>query len=192
MTAQKLAEQALQELADRDELTALANRRTFDHVLAAEWQRGLRRNEPVALLMLDVDQFKCYNDRYGHQQGDECLRVVARSILAEALRPGDLAARYGGEEFAVVLPATDLEGALHVAERIRCSIEALHLPHAASAAGHVSISLGAAALIPQKEITPADLIQAADAALYKSKAAGRNCVCASDSVSPAGRLVRPA
>ena len=122
-TEQKLAQMALQSLAVRDGLTGLANRRSFDEKLEAEWLHNRREGTPLALLLVDVDHFKLYNDTYGHQKGDACLKSVAATLGDQVCRPSDLAARYGGEEFAVIMPNTDLEGAVRVAERIREAVQ---------------------------------------------------------------------
>jgi diguanylate cyclase (GGDEF)-like protein len=132
----------------------------------------------MGLVLIDIDYFKLYNDNYGHQQGDDCLKQVAWALNGAMRRPGDLVARYGGEEFVVVLPKTDLQGAMIVAERLRAAIEALNLEHGCSkCAGHVTISLGAAACMAQAETPTAELIGAADKALYAAKGSGRNRVC---------------
>lgn len=186
MTEQKLAEMALHNLASKDGLTGLANRRTLDESLRAEWLRGQRQQTPLAFLLADVDHFKLYNDTYGHQRGDECLRAVAGMIGAKVFRPADLVARYGGEEFGIVMPATDLAGALAVAERMREAVESLELEHSASTtADHVTLSIGVAAVTPSPTSTPEFLIAAADAALYKAKHHGRNRVSAPPGVAVA-------
>ena len=165
----------LENLAFLDGLTGIANRRQFDLELEKEWRRMMRRNAPLSLLMIDIDHFKAFNDHYGHGAGDECLRLVARSIAGVIKRPGDLAARYGGEEFAVILPDTDERGAAVVAESMLRAINALQIAHETSpVAGQVTISLGAASYVPQRHETPQGLINAADRALYLAKTAGRN------------------
>jgi diguanylate cyclase (GGDEF)-like protein len=166
--------EAEHKLALVDALTGLANRRQFDSVLEREWRRAVREHSPLALLMIDVDHFKAYNDRYGHRRGDDVLATIAQAIEATVVRPGDVAARYGGEEFAVILPATDTSSALTVAERIRCAIAALAVPHADSAACVTSVSVGVASIVPRRSDDRATLIDAADAALYDAKRAGRN------------------
>jgi diguanylate cyclase (GGDEF)-like protein len=122
------ANRILQQLSSQDGLTGIANRRHFDGELSREWRRALRSKTPLSLLMLDIDGFKAYNDFYGHQKGDECLRSVASTLKAVVKRPGDLCARYGGEEFAVILPGTRFEGAVRMAEAFRAAIEALRIP----------------------------------------------------------------
>ncbi|MDD3518491.1 MAG: diguanylate cyclase [Chromatiales bacterium] len=168
----------LRSLAFVDGLTGVANRRRFDEALETEW-RGCRRGHlPLALLMVDIDHFKRYNDRYGHQAGDECLRIVARTLKQGFGRARDLVARYGGEEFACLMPGSDLAGARTKAEELRQAIERCAIPHAASpVADVVTLSVGVAALTPNGENTPSDLVAAADAALYSAKSEGRNRVC---------------
>ena len=176
------AQAQLQELANCDGLTGLANRRQFDKVLKQEWGRSIREATPLSLLMIDVDHFKLYNDTFGHQGGDACLQFVAGAMSDEhRLRVSDVVARYGGEEFAVILPATPLEGAMVVAERMRSSVAGLGLRHPRSTTGeHVTISVGLACAIPTRTSDPARLITAADAALYLSKTEGRNRVTAEE------------
>ncbi len=176
-TEQKLAQMALQSLAIKDGLTGLANRRSFDEKLEAEWLHNQREGTSMAVLLVDVDHFKLYNDTYGHQKGDSCLKAVASALDKQVFRPSDLAARYGGEEFAVIMPNTTLDGALHVAERIRDGVFELNLPHGASlTADCVTLSVGAAALVPSDDCRAEDLVAAADAALYRAKHQGRNRV----------------
>jgi diguanylate cyclase (GGDEF)-like protein/PAS domain S-box-containing protein len=175
--ARAAAEAANRELAilsTTDSLTGLANRRRFDETLQAEWQRGARAARPLSLAMLDVDWFKRYNDHYGHQAGDECLRALAGVLGAQAHRISDLAARYGGEEFAVIAPDTDAAGMLRLAESIHTALEALALPHAESPLGRVTVSIGLAVLVPGDAASPAALLRLADEALYRAKAQGRN------------------
>jgi len=171
----------LRQLSSQDGLTGIANRRHFDEELSREWRRAIRSHEPLSLLMLDIDSFKSYNDLYGHQQGDDCLRRVA-SALGELLkRPRDLPARYGGEEFAVILPATDPRGAARVAETLRAGIEAMKIPHAkAAGTGIVTTSIGVSGTFSCETDEPSSLISRADEALYRAKQAGRNRVCVSD------------
>ena len=176
MTEQKQAQIALERLAAYDGLTGIANRRSFDEKLGQEWMRARRDKTSLALLMLDVDHFKLFNDRYGHQAGDDCLRRVAECLAAIVVRPGDLVARYGGEEFVVVLPAIDQDGALMVAQRMRAAVRALALPHADSSFGLVTVSIGVACGLPQQGLSHDVLVRAADTALYQAKHAGRDRV----------------
>ncbi|MFY0728812.1 sensor domain-containing diguanylate cyclase [Pseudomonas sp. NFX15] len=164
----------LESLALKDALTGLANRRQLDAFIDAELSRARRNQSELALLMIDVDHFKPYNDRYGHLAGDECLRKVSAIILDNIKRPGDLAARYGGEEFAVVLPGTDYVGAFLVAEKIRRAVLQAEIAHNASPEGRVTVSVGVCASQAASPVRPEDLIGAADKALYVAKASGRN------------------
>lgn len=171
----------LQKLATTDCLTQLLNRRRMDECLDLEWRRLARERLPLAFILCDVDFFKKFNDRYGHQAGDECLKAVAMAIRSQAQRPADLAARYGGEEFGVVLPNTTLDGALFVARDIREAVERLRIAHAESTVSPwVSLSLGVAATVPSEDATIAQLVQAADRALYEAKDGGRNRVVAAN------------
>jgi diguanylate cyclase (GGDEF)-like protein len=192
ITDQKRAETALKTLAAKDGLTGLFNRRSFDQALQAEWQRAERSRKPLALLFADVDHFKLFNDRYGHQTGDECLRAVATIIGERAFRPTDLAARYGGEEFAIVLPETDRNGAIEVAERIRTTVMERAIAHGAPGAGpHVTISVGVALRGPEDIGSPDYLLGLADQALYAAKRLGRNRVtCADTMLADFARLNR--
>lgn len=174
------ANHELRRLSLVDGLTGIANRRQFDTVLSREWRRCLRAGRPLSLLMADVDFFKQYNDGYGHQAGDIGLRSVADALQAKLRRPADIVARYGGEEFAAILPDTDPEGALQVAESMRLAVEQLGLPHEGSAFGVITISLGVASLVPQKADSMPRLVGAADWALYEAKRLGRNRVRAVD------------
>ncbi len=171
----KNANEKLQMLSVIDGLTKIPNRRRFDDYLEAEWQRLCRDPKPISLIMCDIDFFKLYNDHYGHQAGDECLKKVAGAISATACRSTDLAARYGGEEFVVVLPGTDLDGAMTVAEKIRSNVNNLKIMHEKSSIDeYITLSLGVAAVIPGDDHVPEDLIAEADKALYKAKESGRN------------------
>jgi diguanylate cyclase (GGDEF)-like protein len=169
----------LESLAMQDGLTGLANRRQFDVTLGNEFSRATRHASKLALIMIDVDCFKQYNDIYGHAAGDECLRAISQTIKdLTPHRPGDLAARYGGEEIAVLLPNTDVAGAVTVAEKIRSAIRNLEIEHTGNPAGFVTLSAGVDAFIPTRESgEPTVLIQAADKALYMAKTGGRNRVC---------------
>ena len=173
----KRVQALLQDLSRRDGLTGLANRRHFDECLEREWKRALREKAPLSIIMCDIDFFKDFNDTYGHQSGDDCLRAVARVLEQDLRRPLDVAARYGGEEFVVVVPGTPLPGALAVAESIRSGIEALAIPHASSSAAPVvTISLGVASVVPAPDGAAAEILSAADQALYRAKGEGRNRV----------------
>jgi diguanylate cyclase (GGDEF)-like protein len=168
------ANQELQRLSMTDGLTGIANRRMFDVSLAREWRRCMRLNKPLSVVMLDVDYFKKYNDRYGHQEGDDCLVAVAQEVARSAPRPGDLVARYGGEEFVMILADTDEDGANWVAERIRQHVAGLNLPHKDSSDGHITVSCGISSVIPSQELSVEMLVKSADNALYLSKNQGRN------------------
>lgn len=177
MTAQKQAEIALHNLATRDGLTGVANRRSLDERLNAEWARGQRTASPITFMLADVDHFKRYNDTYGHQKGDECLRSVAEAISGAVYRPADLAARYGGEEFAMVLPGTAAGGARLLAEKVRRCVEALAISHDVPAPGSVlSVSIGVATLTPNAGQSALVLVDMADQGLYEAKNNGRNQV----------------
>ena len=173
----------LQELSEQDGLTGIANRRRFDMKLNAEWSRARRSGSPLSLLLIDIDAFKALNDEYGHLRGDECLVTVARTMNSMALRSVDLVARYGGEEFAVILPGTDLPGAMEVGERLRATIQALGVPHNGSRFGQVlTISVGVATTGPGSRTACSGLVELADRALYRSKTRGRNRVTSSEEV----------
>jgi diguanylate cyclase (GGDEF)-like protein len=173
LTDEKMAQIKLEQLATRDGLTGLANRRCFDDTLHAEWARAMRQKQPLSLLMVDVDNFKTYNDANGHLGGDECLKRIATAVSSE-MRANDLVARYGGEEFAVILPNQSLKGAAIVAERIRCRVERLQVPNFGTAAGHVTVSIGAATALASIDTQASELVRIADAALYRAKHMGRN------------------
>ena len=173
----KNANERLKNLVDIDALTGISNRRHFDHVLDEEWRRAKRRQYPLALLMVDIDYFKAYNDSLGHVKGDECLRQVAQNLLAQARRPGDLVARYGGEEFSVILPALDREEATVVAENFCNKIFEMAIPHPGSEiADCVTVSIGVAVQTPNAHNERGDLLKQADDALYLAKKRGRNRV----------------
>ncbi|THF76600.1 diguanylate cyclase [Cohnella fermenti] len=176
----------LKQASDTDGLTLVANRRCFDETLDKEYLRAKRSNylspgaSSLSLILLDVDYFKKFNDRYGHLEGDHCLQQVAKTLAEAVGRPGDLVARYGGEEFVIVLPETPGKDALAVAERLRLAIESLGMPHERSdVRPYVTISLGVAAILPSEETSARSLIEAADQALYLAKSGGRNRVHAS-------------
>ncbi|MBT5470225.1 MAG: diguanylate cyclase [Nitrospina sp.] len=171
------AVEELKELATRDALTGIANRRFFDEYLEKEWKRAQRDKYPFSLVMIDLDFFKVYNDTYGHQKGDVCLKEVATAIDETMKRPADMAARYGGEEFALILPETSPEGAMGLAEKLRKSIFDLNLEHKNSSVDNrVTVSMGVATLKVDKESNYSDLITKADKALYAAKNDGRNRV----------------
>ncbi|MBS1189481.1 MAG: diguanylate cyclase [Rhodocyclaceae bacterium] len=173
--ALEVAYHSLEMLSRTDGLLNIANRMCFDERIQTEWQRARRESQEVALLMIDVDLFKRYNDTYGHLQGDACLQAVAKAVAAAMRRPADLVARYGGEEIVALLPNTDLSGACSVATIIQGNLAALNIPHAGSGvAERVTVSIGAAALRPRADNQFEQLIAAADAALYEAKGCGRN------------------
>ena len=176
------AEQVLSELAATDALTGLANRRTLDQRLRLEWDRAQRSAEPLTVLMIDVDHFKAFNDRHGHQGGDEALRTVAQVIEGNIRRPADLAARYGGEEFAVVLPHTDSQGARVIAEHIRSSVE--HLPRVSGDTVPITVSIGLSTWTKNSRTTLEELLLNADQALYEAKHTGRNRVVDAGALKP--------
>ncbi|MBL8472643.1 MAG: diguanylate cyclase [Rhodocyclaceae bacterium] len=165
----------LEQLANLDGLTGIANRRRFNEMLEAEWKRAGRADTPLTLLMMDVDHFKLYNDHYGHGAGDDCLREIADALAAALPRTGDVAARYGGEEFAAILPGCSREGAAAVAERIQSLVAAKVIPHAKSAtASNVTVSIGTCTLEPGDPRSHTEVLEAADQALYRAKQEGRN------------------
>ncbi len=168
------ANQELRQLSARDGLTGVANRRFYDEQLAKQWAHCARERVPLTHLMIDIDLFKKFNDRYGHLAGDDCLQQVARALRNRLKRPVDLLARYGGEEFAAVLPYTDAEGALVVAEALRAAVEALGIEHQDSAAGVITISLGVATCLPRQEQDFQIITAASDRGLYAAKEQGRN------------------
>lgn len=169
----------LRSMAMLDGLTGVANRRKLEARLEAAWSQACRDNGPLSLIMIDVDYFKKYNDHYGHQGGDQCLRRLAMALAATLNRPYDLLARYGGEEFACLLPDTDLAGAERVAQKMLAAVAELRIEHLASEVGpQVSLSLGVATVLASARLTPQELLRCADEQLYLAKAGGRARVCA--------------
>lgn len=166
----------LEALACTDGLTQIANRRHFDVTLHREWERAQRNHQCMSVIMIDVDNFKHYNDHFGHSAGDQCLKIVAQALENTLQRAGDIVARYGGEEFVVLLPSTELDGAVVFAEKLRLSVMALALPATSPVAKCVTISLGVACSSPE-DLRPEQLIESADACLYRAKESGRNQVC---------------
>jgi diguanylate cyclase (GGDEF)-like protein len=161
-------------MAAKDALTGLANRRSFDAGLAREWLTARESGKPISLLMIDVDHFKLYNDTYGHQAGDRCLRRVADAISQSVRQPHDLPARYGGEEFSVILPRADETLAVNIAQRVLGHLAQLRIPHTNSSWGKVTVSIGVATIAKAGMDGPESLVEAADRALYAAKHAGRN------------------
>jgi diguanylate cyclase (GGDEF)-like protein len=163
------------DLAQHDALTGTKNRRAFDEHFGRIWQQAIADCRAIAILLIDIDWFKAYNDRYGHQAGDQALRRVAQAIQSFACRPLDIFARYGGEEFAAVVYDVDAQQATHIAERMRCAVEGLDIPHlGARASACVTISVGVAAIKPTRERHAQGALQLADQALYEAKMSGRN------------------
>lgn len=182
------ANASLHRLAHIDGLTQVANRYRFDQDLEQAWRRLQREDQPLSLILCDVDYFKLFNDHYGHQAGDDCLQQVAKAIQNAVHRPDDLVARYGGEEFAVVLPSTSAQGAAQIAMAIFAEVLKLQIPHEwSSASQHITLSLGMATIIPDSEQTADTLIELTDKALYRAKAEGRNTYCHHDLT----QLMRP-
>lgn len=173
----KSLNEKLEQLAGTDYLTGLYNRRQFDVLLHTEWHSALREATPLSMIMLDVDFFKEFNDRYGHLAGDDCLKSLGATLLFTLSRPRDLAFRYGGEEFACILPLTDSQGALHICDNIRQAIHDLAIRHEGSSiSDRVTFSYGVISGIPKPGGTPETFKQAADKLLYQAKAQGRNKV----------------
>jgi len=178
ITQRKLAEDKAERLARTDGLTGLANRQYMDWFLDQEWRRATRAGEAVSVLLLDIDFFKPFNDHYGHQAGDECLRRIGAALQGELKRVGDLVARYGGEELLVVLGQSGVEEARANAARVLEAVRRLGIPHEHSGASSVvTASLGAATMVPRRGTGPAAIIQAADEALYRAKREGRDRFC---------------
>ncbi len=178
------ANQVLKHLVRFDDLTQIANRRWFNEYINQEWQRMRREQTPLSLILCDIDFFKGFNDTYGHQAGDRCLRQVAQAMQSVAKRPSDLVARYGGEEFAIVLPNTTIAGAEKIAARTRATVKALQIPHINSSVHtSVTLSLGVASLIPDRALSSERLVTLADKALYQAKRSGRDRVVASEAMA---------
>jgi diguanylate cyclase (GGDEF)-like protein len=175
------ANEELQQLANSDRLTGVGNRRRFEDFLADEWNRAVRFRTEISLILIDVDYFKLFNDTYGHQAGDECLKKIAVALAATVKRPTDLVARFGGEEFAIILGGTNSEGALNIAKQAMENVKNLKMPHGKSdISDYVTISIGVVAIHPKLGMTEYDLINAADKALYKAKENGRNQIISND------------
>lgn len=174
----RVANQHLEELASIDGLTGLANRRRFDDELQRQWQQAAEQRRPLALIMVDIDHFKLFNDRYGHVRGDACLRAVGETLSLVAPDEAVVVARYGGEEFALLLPGLDIARATALGEEVRGAVEELLMTHAEAPCGLVTISVGVASLVPEKKQSAAHLVEAADHALYAAKRRGRNTVVA--------------
>ncbi|MBD2547654.1 GGDEF domain-containing response regulator [Planktothricoides raciborskii] len=173
----KRKQELLERLGEIDGLTEIPNRRQFDRVLKGEWRRSQRRETSSALIMIDIDYFKNFNDSYGHVSGDQCRRTVAQTLASSVQRAADFVARYGGEEFAVILPETNFDSATAIAEQIRQNVASLHLPHVISqVSDYVTLSLAVATVIPNDETSANNLIEMADRALYRAKSNGRNQV----------------
>jgi diguanylate cyclase (GGDEF)-like protein len=178
-TEEKLIElqKELEALSYLDSLTGVANRRMFDIMLEREWADAQRNQQPLSLILLDIDYFKQYNDHYGHLQGDECLKQVAQTLSDVATRPRDFLARFGGEEFVLVLPQTNAEAAKKIGERCRDFIAHAQIPHAKSFIGNnLTISLGIGTIVPAKEDDQTAFIKEVDRRLYQAKQSGRNCI----------------
>ncbi|MBU1566658.1 MAG: diguanylate cyclase [Proteobacteria bacterium] len=164
----------LEALSSLDGLTGLFNRRYFDDNLLKEWKQSLRTNVPLSLLIVDIDHFQNYNDRYGHLEGDDCLRKLAQALYEALLRPTDIIARYGGEEFTAILPDTDRQGAEMVAQRMIENVAGLEIPNEDSLSGRLTVSIGTTTMVPSGEMTATMLLDYANTALRKAKNAGRN------------------
>ena len=181
--ALRVANLRLAELSLTDDLTSLPNRRSFDEALQRAWTSCVPAGQPVSLLMIDIDHFKSFNDRHGHQQGDICLTRIAQALQSALSRSTDCVARYGGEEFAAILPNTDAAGAHAIASRMQQAVRALQIAHATPCGPHASISVGIATTRPVQPGSAASLIEAADSALYEAKRKGRNRIILLDPCS---------
>jgi len=169
----------LEHMSLTDQLTDMPNRRNFNNQMDREWYAAIRVNAPVSIMMIDIDRFKTYNDTYGHKQGDEILKSVAKAITRELKRPRDFAARWGGEEFILLLPDTDEGGALKVAEAIRANVEKMSIPLPDDAVASVTVSIGVNTQTPGQGSSWDSFVSAADNALYRAKETGRNRLCRS-------------
>lgn len=171
----KKSEEKLKKISTRDQLTGLYNRREFEKIVKKEWRNAIRKASPISLIMIDIDNFKEFNDNYGHLAGDNCLQKVSETMQNTLNRPRDFVARYGGEEFVAILPDTDQEGACHVAESLRENIENSQIPHKYSPVSNfVTVSLGVATTIQADLLVYEELLDEADSALYKAKESGKN------------------
>ncbi len=171
----------LENLSFLDGLTGIPNRRRFDECFDLEWKRSERSSAFLSVIMVDIDLFKQFNDFYGHPHGDDCLKLVAKTLATSVKRASDCVARYGGEEFVCILPNTDIQGAIQVGDAMRQNVETLRMPHErSSVADHVTISLGAATIIPTRDQSRFGLLEVADKNLYRAKADGRNCLKSTD------------
>ena len=170
----------LKSMALVDGLTGIANRRHFESSLHIGWLQSAREQSPMSMLLIDIDEFKKFNDYYGHMAGDGCLQKIAQAMAGILGRPYDLVARYGGEEFAIILPKTDHEGAKYIADQVHQAIRALNIPHTKSTTGSVTLSIGVSTIIPHYKVSADILIQHADKALYQAKENGRNKTVATD------------
>ncbi len=177
-TSAFLARISVETLARHDPLTGIANRRWFDEYVEQVWRYAVRGSFPLSLVFIDIDNFKQYNDHFGHTKGDECLKTVANALRSSLPRSTDLLARYGGEEFVTLLPFTDASGGTLVAERLRSTVSKLEIGHAPSVATpRVTVSVGGATCLPKPDMTPTELVNVADQALYEAKAEGKDrCV----------------
>jgi diguanylate cyclase (GGDEF)-like protein len=167
----------IEQISMLDQLTSMPNRRSFDNRLEMEWVRAIRENSMISILIMDVDKFKDYNDTYGHPQGDLVLQAVGMSVIQSLKRSGDFAARWGGEEFVILLPNTDLSGALHIAERMRANISNIIIPASDGTDTSITVSIGVMTQSPEQGSSYATFIEEADRALYMAKKRGRNRVC---------------
>lgn len=180
ITERKLAEEEIKALSMVDGLTGVANRRHFDEFLSKEWRRGMRSKTPISLVLFDIDHFKQYNDGYGHQTGDECLRTIGRLLRFFGNRPGDLCARYGGEEFAIILGNTELDPSTKIAQKLQNTIRDLKIPHEFSPIGPaITVSIGVSNAHPEPGQSEKILIEHADKALFAAKKNGKNRIAVS-------------